>query len=180
MMTEARRSRVRVLLIFLLFMLSAVAFLDRTNISVAGVQMRQEYGLDQIHLGWVFSAFLIGYAAFQVPAGWLAVRIGPRKVLTYGVIWWGMLSAATALVSPSFGSTVLQLIIVRFLLGAGEAVIYPGRQPVPVALDPGPGARQGEWLDLRRRRCRCWPDPAADHRDHRRSADGACPSTPAR
>ena len=125
MITIARRSRVRVLLIFLLFLLSAVAFLDRTNISVAGVQMRQEYGIDQIHLGWVFSAFLIGYAAFQVPAGWLAVRIGPRKVLTYGVIWWGILSAATALVSPALGSTVLQLIIVRFLLGAGEAVIYP-------------------------------------------------------
>ena len=125
MTTEVRRSRVRVLLIFLLFMLSAVAFLDRTNISVAGVQMRQEYGIDQIHLGWVFSAFLIGYAAFQVPAGWLAVKIGPRKVLTYGVIWWGVLSAATALVSPALGNTVLQLIIVRFLLGAGEAVIYP-------------------------------------------------------
>jgi ACS family glucarate transporter-like MFS transporter len=125
MSTEARRSQVRVLLIFLLFLLSAVAFLDRTNISVAGVQMRQEYGIDQFHLGWVFSAFLIGYAAFQVPAGWLAVRIGPRKVLTYGVIWWGILSAATALVSPALGSTLLQLIIVRFLLGAGEAVIYP-------------------------------------------------------
>ena len=125
MTTEASRSRVRILLIFLLFLLSAVAFLDRTNISVAGVQMRREYGIDQIHLGWVFSAFLIGYAAFQVPAGWLAVRIGPRKVLTYGVIWWGILSAATALVSPSLGNTVLQLIVVRFLLGAGEAVIYP-------------------------------------------------------
>ena len=125
MTTIAGRSQVRVLLIFLLFLLSAVAFMDRTNISVAGVQMRQEYGIDQIHLGWVFSAFLIGYAAFQVPAGWLAVTIGPRRLLTYGVIWWGLLSAATALVSPALGSTVMQLIIVRFLLGAGEAVIYP-------------------------------------------------------
>jgi len=44
---------------------SAIAFLDRTNISVAGVEMRKDYGIDQVHLGWVFSAFLIGYALFQ-------------------------------------------------------------------------------------------------------------------
>jgi len=119
------RSRVRVLLIFMLFLLSAVAFLDRTNISVAGVQMRQEYGIDQIHLGWVFSAFLIGYAAFQVPAGWLAWRYGPRKVLTIGIIWWGLLSIATALVSPTGAQALTLLVIVRFLLGAGEAIMYP-------------------------------------------------------
>jgi len=112
-------------LIFLLFILSSIAFLDRTNISVAGVQMRAEYGLDQIHLGWVFSAFLIGYAAFQVPAGWLAGRIGPRRVLALGVVWWGVFTALTAMVSPALGATLPQLILVRFLLGAGEAVVYP-------------------------------------------------------
>ncbi|MDB5704052.1 MAG: transporter permease [Sphingomonas bacterium] len=119
------RTRVRVLLIFMLFLLSAVAFLDRTNISIAGVQMRQEYGLDQSHLGWVFSAFLIGYAAFQVPAGWLAWRYGPRRVLTIGIIWWGILSVATALVSPQSTHALVLLMSVRFLLGAGEAVMYP-------------------------------------------------------
>ncbi|WP_448664193.1 MFS transporter [Sphingomonas sp. CJ20] len=124
-MRDPRPTRVRVTLIFMLFLLSAIAFLDRTNISVAGVQMRQEYGIDQIHLGWVFSAFLIGYAAFQVPAGWLAGRYGPRKVLTLGVVWWGVFTALTAAVSPALGNTVLQLVVVRMLLGAGEAIIYP-------------------------------------------------------
>ena len=121
----ARRSRVRVLLIFMLFLLSAVAFLDRTNISVAGVQMRQEYGIDQIHLGWVFSAFLIGYAACQVPAGWLAWRFGPRRVLTVALVWWGVLCVLTALVSPQGAHALMLLILVRFALGAGESVMYP-------------------------------------------------------
>ncbi|MEO9129658.1 MAG: MFS transporter [Sphingomonas sp.] len=120
-----RRTRVRVLLIFMLFLLSAVAFLDRTNISVAGVQMRQEYGIDQIHLGWVFSAFLIGYAACQVPAGWLAWRFGPRRVLTVALIWWGVLCVLTALVSPQGSHALILLILVRFALGAGESVMYP-------------------------------------------------------
>ncbi|WP_253201119.1 MFS transporter [Sphingomonas quercus] len=109
----------------MLFILSSIAFLDRTNISVAGVQMREEYGLDQVHLGWVFSAFLVGYAAFQVPAGWLAGRIGPRRVLAMGVVWWGVFTALTALVSPMLGAVLPQLVLVRFLLGAGEAVVYP-------------------------------------------------------
>lgn len=119
------RSRVRIQLVFMLFVISAIAFLDRTNISVAGVQMRQEYGIDKIRLGWVFSAFLIGYAAFQVPAGWLAARFGPRKLLTAALIWWSLFSIATALVPPDGQHAILMLAIVRFALGIGEAAVYP-------------------------------------------------------
>jgi len=119
------RSRVRLGLVFLLFLISAIAFLDRTNISVAGVQMRQEYGIDQVRLGWVFSAFLIGYALFQVPAGWLAMRFGPRKVLTGALVWWGVFTALTALVPPDASHALLMLFLVRFALGIGESVVYP-------------------------------------------------------
>lgn len=124
-MASPRRSRVRVQLIFMLFVISAIAFLDRTNISVAGMQMRQEYKIDQIQLGWVFSAFLIGYAAFQVPAGWLAARVGPRNLLTAALIWWGLFSIATALVPPQGQHAILMLALVRFGLGIGEAAVYP-------------------------------------------------------
>ncbi|MBM0170486.1 MFS transporter [Altererythrobacter sp. C41] len=124
-MAASGRSRIRVQLVFLLFVISAIAFLDRTNISVAGVQMREEYGIDQIQLGWIFSAFLIGYAAFQVPAGWMAARFGPRKLLTWALIWWGVFSVATALVPAEGRYAVTMLILVRFALGIGEAAVYP-------------------------------------------------------
>ena len=124
-MATTARSKIRLGLIFLLFLISAIAFLDRTNISVAGVEMRQEYGVDQVRLGWVFSAFLIGYALFQVPAGWLAARFGPRRVLTAALIWWGLFSALTALVPPNARHALLLLVIVRFALGIGESVVYP-------------------------------------------------------
>lgn len=133
-----RRVPVRSLLVFWLFVLSAVAFLDRTNISIAGLAIRDELHTDNIHLGWIFSAFLIGYAAFQVPGGWLALRLGPRRVLAAGVVWWGVFTALTAVVSPRLASALFLLIGVRFALGAGEAVMYPASnqfvaQWIPVA-----------------------------------------------
>ncbi len=124
-MPIARSSRVRFFLAFWLFVISGVAFLDRTNISIAGLQIASEYGLSNQRLGWIFSAFLIGYAGFQLPAGVLAARYGPRRVLALGVIWWGIATAATAMLPSTMGHAVALLMGIRFLLGAGEAVIYP-------------------------------------------------------
>jgi len=117
--------QIRSLLVVWLFVLSAIAFLDRTNISIAALTLRDELKIDDIHLGWIFSSFLVGYAAFQVVGGWLAWRFGPRLVLTAGVVWWGIFSALTTIASPGLGHVVAILIAIRFALGAGEAVIYP-------------------------------------------------------
>ncbi|QHN03219.1 MFS transporter [Granulicella sp. WH15] len=124
-MVAGRRTRVRLFLAFWLFILSGIAFLDRTNISIAGLQISQEFGLGNQRLGWIFSAFLIGYAGFQLPAGVLAARFGPRRVLTLGVLWWGIATALTALLPSNIPHALVLLIAIRFVLGAGEAVIYP-------------------------------------------------------
>jgi MFS transporter, ACS family, glucarate transporter len=118
-------SRVRWYLVGWLFVLSAVAFLDRVNISIAGKDLAAAYHLSNVHLGWVFSAFLIGYALFQTPGGRLADRIGPRRVLAAGVIWWGIFTALTAAVPQTIAGALVLFISIRFLLGAGEAVVYP-------------------------------------------------------
>jgi MFS transporter, ACS family, glucarate transporter len=118
-------SRVRWFLVFWLFVLSAVAYLDRVNLSIAGAKLIEEFAISNIQLGFVFSAFLFGYALFQTPAGWLADRFGPRRVLTAGVLWWGVFSALTAAISHHIANVVMALLVLRFLLGAGEAIIYP-------------------------------------------------------
>ena len=115
----------RYLLVFWLFVMSAVAFLDRTNISIAGVQISRDYALGNTHLGWVFSAFLIGYAIFQVPAGLLVRRIGPRYVLSLGIAWCSLFAAFTALLPPKLSGALFVLVLVRFGLGIGEATMYP-------------------------------------------------------
>ena len=115
----------RAVLVFCLFLLSAIAFLDRTNISIAGPQISREFSLGNVRLGWIISAFLAGYAASQVLAGWIAVRLGPRRALALGVLWWGAFTLATALVSPTMQGALVALIAVRCTLGVGEAIIYP-------------------------------------------------------
>jgi ACS family glucarate transporter-like MFS transporter len=124
-MSATSSSNVRWVLIFWLFLLSAVAYLDRVNISVAGSSIASSYGLSNIQLGWIFSAFLIGYALFQTVGGYLAQRFGPRRVLAGGVFWWGIFTAVTASIPAGIASALYLFIAVRFLLGAGEAVVYP-------------------------------------------------------
>ena len=124
-MNGPRASRVRWFLIFWLFILSAVSYLDRVNISIAGGSIAETYHLSDVQLGKIFSAFLVGYALFQTIGGRLADRFGPRRVLAGGVAWWGIFTALTALVPANIAGALLAFIAVRFFLGAGEAVIYP-------------------------------------------------------
>ncbi len=124
-MNGARTSNVRWFLIFWLFVLSAVSYLDRVNISIASGSIADAYHLSDVQLGQVFSAMLVGYALFQTVGGRLADRYGPRRVLAGGVAWWGIFTALTALVPANIAGALLVFVIVRFLLGAGEAVIYP-------------------------------------------------------
>src|SRR5258708_37178300 len=124
-MTGSNTSNVRWLLIFWLFILSVVAFLDRVNISIAGSSLAAAYHLSNVQLGWVFSAFLAGYALFQTPGGRLADRLGPRRVLAGGVIWWGVFTALMAAVPSGIRGALILFVSIRFLLGVGEAVVYP-------------------------------------------------------
>jgi ACS family glucarate transporter-like MFS transporter len=125
MLTPGRTSRVRWFLVFWLFVLSAVSYLDRVNISIAGGAIVDAYHLTDVQLGRVFSALVAGYALFQTVGGHLADRYGPRRVLTGGVVWWGIFTALTALVPANIAGALWLFVAVRFLLGAGEAVIYP-------------------------------------------------------
>jgi len=92
--------------VFWLFALSAVSYLDRVNISIAGGSIVDAYHLIDVQLGEVFSAFVAGYALFQTLSGDLADRFGPRRVLTSGVAWWGIFTALTALVPADIGGAL--------------------------------------------------------------------------
>lgn len=124
-MPDASASRVRWFLVIGLFLLSAIAYIDRINIAIAGNSIASEFHLTNVQLGSLTSAFLMGYALFQTIGGWLADRLGPRRVLTAGVLLWGVFTALTTAVSAKLAFAVFYLAAVRFLLGAGEAVMFP-------------------------------------------------------
>src|SRR3569833_1290685 len=112
-MASSRGYAIRKVLVLWMFLLSAVAYLDRTNISIAGGFIRDELRLENIQLGWIFSAFLIGYAAIQVVGGWLAYRFGPRLVLAAGGVWWGVFTALTTIARPHLSHALVVLFLVR-------------------------------------------------------------------
>jgi len=122
---EPAPTRVRWFLVFGLFVLSAVAYVDRINIAIAGNSIAAEFHLTNVQLGSLTSAFLMGYALFQTLGGWLADRLGPRRVLAVGVLWWGIFTALTTAVSAKIAFALFYLAAMRFLLGAGEAVMFP-------------------------------------------------------
>ena len=124
-----RPSRIRWLILALLFLISVVTYIDRVNISVTARQMMPAYGMTDQEMGWIFSAFVIGYALFQIPGGWLADRWGVRVVLTIALLWWSICTALTAMVAASSLASLVGIIgglmLVRFCLGMGEAVALP-------------------------------------------------------
>src|SRR5256712_13578831 len=93
---ESKTTHVRWFLVLWIFVLSAIAFLDRVNISIAGPSLASTYHLSNVQLGSIFAAFLWGYALFQTVGGRVADRMGPRRVLAGGGGWGGSFTALTA------------------------------------------------------------------------------------
>jgi MFS transporter, ACS family, glucarate transporter len=111
-----------------------LTYLDRLNISIAGKYIQDEFRLSAQTMGWVFSAFLLGYALFQIPGGWLGDRWGGRKTLTFCIVWWSVFTALTAfaprLPLAAWVGAVGSLVTVRFLVGVGEAASSPSANKV--------------------------------------------------
>jgi ACS family glucarate transporter-like MFS transporter len=129
-MIAGTQGRVRWILVIGIFILSSVAFLDRINISIASQYVVEEYHLTNIQLGYIFSAFVLGYALCQAPAGRVSDRYGPRRVITIATIWWGVFTILTAAIPRSTAGVVAAFVCVRFLLGVGESVIFPASNRV--------------------------------------------------
>jgi len=70
----------------LLLMVVTLTFIDRFNMNVAAKYIQQEYSLSDIQIGSLLSAFVLGYALFQAPGGWLGDRFGARRVLTIAIL----------------------------------------------------------------------------------------------
>jgi ACS family glucarate transporter-like MFS transporter len=111
----------RYLVVGALFLLSLITYIDRAAISTAKGAMARDLSLSDAQMGLVFSAFALGYAAAQMPSGWFADRIGPRRALAIAVILWSALTSLTGAMTR-----LGPLLAVRFLFGVAEAGAYPG------------------------------------------------------
>jgi MFS family permease len=105
---------------FLLFLFSAIAYVDRVNMSVAGKPIAQELGLSPVVLGYLFSSFLWAYVLMMLPGGRLIDRWGAHVVAGVATAVW---SAAQMATGASVG--VVSMLATRFGLGIGEAPFSP-------------------------------------------------------
>lgn len=100
--------------------LAGITYLDRVCIAQTAQDMMRELSLSKEQMGFVFSAFTIAYAVFEMPTGAWGDRIGTRRLLTRIVVWWSSFTIATA---AAFN--FVSLLVVRFLFGMGEAGAFP-------------------------------------------------------
>lgn len=114
-------TRVRYRVVGFMLALGAVTYLDRACIATLSPDIRRDLGLSKDQMSWIYSAFAIAYAAFEIPTAWWADRMGTRRVLTRIVAWWSAFTIATG-AAWSFSS----MLVIRFLFGAGEAGAWPG------------------------------------------------------
>lgn len=94
-----------------------VAWLDRMAINMTILSMGEELGIGPDRIGWVLSAFFLGYALFQIPGGALADRFGPRKVILVALGWWSVFTALTGT-----AASLWSMLAIRFFFGVGEGI----------------------------------------------------------
>jgi MFS transporter, ACS family, glucarate transporter len=127
-------TRVRWNILVLLTLITAVTYLDRLNLGIAGKYIQDEYHFSNQAMGWILSAFVWGYALCQIPGGWAGDRFGPRGILTLAILWWSAFTALTAMaprlpLARWFG-LLAAFFIVRFLVGVGEASAFPNSNKI--------------------------------------------------
>jgi ACS family tartrate transporter-like MFS transporter len=98
-----------------------LAYIDRINVSFAGLTMRGDLDMSATAFGFAVGTFYWGYFIFEVPSNVILEKVGARIWIARIMVTWGMLAGLTAAVT---GST--SFAIVRFLLGAAEAGFFPG------------------------------------------------------
>ncbi len=100
--------------------LAALLYLDRVCISQSQQLIADDLGLTKKQMGLAMTVFGVAYGLFEIPLGWLGDRIGPRRVLSWVVVWWSFFTVATGWVGG-----FISLLGARFLFGAGEAGCFP-------------------------------------------------------
>ncbi len=118
--TSAAPTRARYWVVVFAVALAVIQYIDRVCISQAAPAITADLGLSSSQMGYVFSAFTLAYALFEIPTGWLGDKIGARRVLLRVVLWWSFFTAATG-----WAWNHASMVVTRFLFGAGEAGCFP-------------------------------------------------------
>jgi ACS family D-galactonate transporter-like MFS transporter len=123
-----KTTKTRYFIVFLLFVVTAINYMDRANLSIAGSRIQGEFGLSPTQLGLLFSMFTWTYAAAQLPVGYLLDRIGSRVLYGSAIVIWSTCTFAMGFAShhlfATLGASFAVLLVCRALIGLAEAPSY--------------------------------------------------------
>jgi ACS family glucarate transporter-like MFS transporter len=130
-------TRVRYVVVFLLFVATTVNYADRATLSIAGSALAKDLQLDPVAMGYVFSAFGWAYVLGQLPGGWLLDRFGSKRVYVASVLTWSLFTLLQGFVGMLTASVaVVVLFGLRLLLGFAESPSFPGNSRIVAAWFP--------------------------------------------
>ncbi|MGF7129019.1 ACS family glucarate transporter-like MFS transporter [Paraburkholderia sp. EB58] len=120
-------TRVRWLILFILFAVTTINYADRASLSIAGSAMQHALGLTPVTMGYVFSSFGWAYVIGQLPGGRLLDRFGTKRVYAVSLFAWSIFTFAQGLTAGLTAAVaVAAMFCLRFAMGLAEAPAFPG------------------------------------------------------
>ncbi|MGH8464898.1 MAG: MFS transporter, partial [Pseudomonas sp.] len=136
-MQATKKTHVRYLILFMLFIVTTINYADRATISIAGSSLQKDLGIDAITLGYIFSAFGWAYVLGQIPGGWLLDRFGSKKIYALSIFTWSAFTVLQGFVGYlPVANAIIALFMLRFLVGFAEAPSFPGNARIVAAWFP--------------------------------------------
>ena len=114
-------SRVRYLIVAILFAVSCFSYGDRVALSIAGTAMAKDISLDPVKMGYLFSGFSWAYVLGQLPSGALLDRFGSKLVYGIGIVIWSVCALLTG-----FATAFATIFVLRLIAGFAQAPVFPG------------------------------------------------------
>jgi len=136
-MTTTRPTRIRYLILLMLFIVTTLNYADRATLSIVGSTLQKDLGLTPVQMGFIFSAFAWAYVIGQIPGGWLLDRYGSKRVYAWSIFLWSIFTLMQGFVGfLSVGAIVVALFILRFMVGLAESPSFPGNSRIAAAWFP--------------------------------------------
>ncbi|MDG2522092.1 MFS transporter [Caulobacter segnis] len=136
--SSSKRTRVRYLIILILFLITTINYADRATLSIAGDAASKDLGLDPVAMGYILSAFAWAYVLGQIPGGALLDRWGTKLIYASALVIWSLFTLVQGFTGFLTGaSAAAVLFCMRFMVGLAESPSFPANARIVAAWFPG-------------------------------------------
>lgn len=133
----AQPTRIRYVILLLLFLVTTLNYADRAILSIVGSSMQKELGITPVQMGLLFSAFAWAYVLGQIPGEWLLDRYGTKRVYAWSIFLWSAFTILQATVGwYSVSVAIVVMFVLRFMVGLAESPSFPGNSRLAAAWFP--------------------------------------------